>query len=328
MTRRLSIDVDAFPIRGSFRIARGAKAEARVVVATVSDGGATGHGECVPYARYGETVDGVVAALEGLRPAVENGLDRHQLLTALPAGAARNALDCALWDFEAKQGRTPAWRLAGLDAAPDPLTTLFTISLGTPDSMAAAAACAADRPWLKVKLGGDGDLDRLQAVRQAAPGARLVVDANEGWRLDQLTAYAPALAAAGVRLVEQPLPAGQDDALAGLALPVPLAADESFHGIDDIDRLAGRYQVLNLKLDKTGGLTAALTIRERARAAGFGIMVGCMVGSSLSMAPAVLLAQDADYVDLDGPLLLATDRAPGLTYDGSLLYPPSPALWG
>ena len=327
MTRGFLLAPEEFPIRGDFRIARGGKAVARVVVAELREGACRGRGECVPYGRYGETVEGVLAQLEMLRTAVEAGLERSALQDALPPGAARNALDCALWDLEAKRSGQPAWALAGLPQ-PVPRTTLFTISLAAPEAMAKAARQASDRPLLKVKLGAAGDPERLQAVRQAAPQAGLVVDANEGWSPAQLVDYGPLLVEAGVLLVEQPLPAGQDEALRGLGYPVPLGADESFHGLADIERLAGLYQLVNLKLDKTGGLTEALRVRERALAAGFGIMVGCMVGSSLSMAPATLLTDGAAFVDLDGPLLLTADRSPGLRYDGAVLHPSTGEVWG
>jgi L-alanine-DL-glutamate epimerase-like enolase superfamily enzyme len=329
VTRSLIVRRESFPIRGGFRISRGAKTTAEVVVAEIVDRGNRGRGECVPYRRYGETVDQVVDALQALQPAVADGIGREALAALLPAGAARNALDCALWDLEAKQSGKPAWQLAGLPR-PAPAVTAFTLSLDSPLAMAAAASNAGQRPLLKVKLGGaDGDdMARLAAVRQAAPTARLLVDANEGWTAAQLADYAPALAGWNVALVEQPLPAGSDDSLRGLACPVPLAADESFHGAADIARLAGLYQLVNVKLDKTGGLTAALAAVRQAKAAGLGVMIGCMVGSSLAMAPALLLAALAEFIDLDGPLLLAADRPDGLRYEGSTVYPPAADLWG
>lgn len=328
MTRRLAVRRETFPIRGSFRISRGARTEAAVVVAEIDDGRVSGHGECVPYARYGETVDGVVAAIEGLAPAIAGGADRQALMRLTPPGAARNAVDCALWDYEAKVTGRPAWRSAGLAAPPVPVTTLYTIGIDTPEAMGAAARAAADRPLLKIKLGGDGILARVRAVRAGAPTARLVVDFNEGADFDELRAAGAELAALGVELIEQPLPAGQDQSLAGLDLPVPLGADESVHSPEDLGKLRGLYQAVNIKLDKTGGLTEALTMKAEAKRAGFAIMIGCMVGTSLAMAPALLLAQGAQFVDLDGPLLLARDRAPGLRYEGALVHPPEPALWG
>ncbi len=328
MTRRLVVRRETFPIRGSFRISRGAKTQADVVVAAIHDGAAIGRGECVPYARYGESVDGVVAAIEKLSAAIADGLDRTGLQTVMPPGAARNALDCALWDLEAKRSGIPVWRTAGLAALPRPIETLFTIGIDEPAAMEAAARTARDRPLLKIKLGNDRLLERVRAVRSGAPKARLVVDFNEGADFDALKAAGTELKALGIELIEQPLPAGQDSALAGLNFPVPLGADESIHDSPDIAKLGALYQVVNIKLDKTGGLTEALAMKRRAQAAGLKIMIGCMVATSLSMAPATLLAQDADFVDLDGPLLLAQDRDPGLRYDGALIYPPSPDLWG
>lgn len=327
--RRLTVRCERFPIRGAFRISRGAKTEAAVVVAEVTDGPHRGWGECVPYARYGESVEGVIAALEGLAEAVASGMNRAGLAAALPPGAARNALDCALWDLEAKQSGAPVWRAAGLTAAPGPLTTCYTLSVDEPAAMAAAAReRAARHPLFKMKLTGAGDLERVAAVRAAAPAARLVVDANEGWTLEQLHQFGPALAALGVEMIEQPLPAGQDEALRGVSCPVPLGADESCHGVESLEGLRGLYQVVNIKLDKTGGLTEALAMRRAADALGFDVMVGCMVATSLAMAPAMMVGQGARYVDLDGPLLLAEDRAPGLSYDGAVVQPPAPELWG
>ncbi len=331
----LSQRTEAWPIRGAFAISRGAKTEAHVVVAELSDGPCTGRGECIPYARYGETVDGVLAAIARMGPALAEGLDRAGLQQALPPGAARNALDCAFWDLEAKRRGTPAYALAGL-SPPRPLVTAYTISLDTPDAMAERARAAAQRPLLKVKLGGAGsaknaeagDPARITAVRAAAPSAELIVDANEGWREDTLAQNLAACAAAGVTLIEQPLPAGDDAVLARIKHPVPLCADESVHDRASLRALRGKYDAVNIKLDKAGGLTEALGLAEEAHHLGFELMVGCMVATSLSMAPAMLVAQAARVVDLDGPLLLARDRPDGLRYDGSLVYPPSQALWG
>ena len=330
----LHVRRENYPIRGGFAISRGSKREAVVVVAelfmTTSNGQAIrGVGECVPYARYGETVDGVVAAIEAQGSAIAGGMDRLALQTAMPAGAARNALDCAFWDLECKAAGLPAWKLAGL-APPRPVATAFTISLASPADMARAARDAAAMPLLKLKLGG-GDADdivRVMRVRENAPDARLIVDANEGWTIEQLAVLAPQLAGLGVALIEQPLPAPQDATLAGFQSPVPLGADESCHGIEELAALRVRYGVVNIKLDKTGGLTGALALKTAAQAAGFGIMVGCMVATSLSMAPAFLLAQDADFVDLDGPLLLERDRLPAIAYDGAWMAPPPTELWG
>ena len=302
-----------------------------MVVAELGDGRVTGRGECVPYARYGESADSVIAAIEAMRGPLAAGLDRAGLQKAMPAGAARNALDCAFWDLAAKQSRRPVDELAGL-SAPRPLTTAFTISLGTPAAMAEATAKASERPLLKIKLGGStddgGDAARIAAVRAAAPRATLIVDANEGWTEDSLPAHLEACAAAGVVLVEQPLPEGRDQALAGLRRPIPVCADESVHDRASLAALAGKYDAINIKLDKTGGLTEALAMADAATARGYAIFAGCMVATSLSMAPAMLLAQAARFADLDGPLLLAKDRVPGLRYEGSLIYPPEPALWG
>ena len=323
----LTVRTERWPIAGSFTIARGAKTEAAVVVAEITDGAVTGRGECVPYARYRETVEGVTAALGAMREALAGGLDRAALQSAMPAGAARNALDCAFWDLEANAIGKPAHVLASL-AAPGPLVTAYTISLGTPEAMAEAAAAASSRKLLKVKLGGDGDPQRIRAVRQAAPNAELIVDANEAWRPDTLAANLAACADAGVTLVEQPLPAGDDAALATIKRPIPVCADESVHDRASLSSLVGKYDAVNIKLDKTGGLTEALAMAREAERLGFSLMVGCMVATSLSMAPAMLLAQRARMVDLDGPLLLARDREHGLRYEGSLVYPATSALWG
>ncbi len=327
MPRKLTIAVEHFPIAGSFVIARGAKTEAVVVVTAISDGPSTGRGECVPYARYGETVESVVAQIESLRAAIETGLDRFALQELLPAGAARNAIDCALWDLDAKIAGVSAFALAGIDRL-SPVTTAFTISVGTPEVMAQAAHAASHRPLFKIKLAGEGDPARIAAVRTAAPQSELIVDANEAWTEANLTQNLEACAKAEVRLVEQPLPAGQDAALAKIAHMVPICADESAHDRHGLDALRARYDAINVKLDKTGGLTEALALTEAAQALGFSLMIGCMVSSSLAMAPALLLAPRAKFVDLDGPLLLAADRPHGLKYDGSIVYPPTADLWG
>ncbi len=320
--------IERWPLAGAFTISRGSKTEAVVVLAELGDGTHRGRGECVPYARYGETPDGVVAAIEAMRPALWRGLDRAALQDAMPAGAARNALDCAYWDLGAKQAGCRVYELAGL-AAPKPLVTAYTISLGTPVAMAEAAEQAASRPLLKVKLGGGGDdVARIAAVRRAAPRARLIVDANEGWDDKDLAKNFAACAQAGVVLIEQPLPEGRDDALARVKRPIPVCADESVHDRASLDALAGKYDAINVKLDKAGGLTEALALAAEAERRGFGIMAGCMVATSLAMAPAMLVAQRASVVDLDGPLLLAKDRPDGLRYAGSLAYPSEPVLWG
>ncbi|HUT50982.1 MAG TPA: N-acetyl-D-Glu racemase DgcA [Alphaproteobacteria bacterium] len=324
---RLTVGIERWPIRGAFTIARGAKREAIVVVAEITGGGHLGRGECVPYARYGESVDGVAAAIEACGPALAQGLDRDGLASLLPPGAARNALDCALWDLEAKRSGRSATALAGLPPL-HKVMTAFTISLGDPETMAAQAKAAARHSLLKLKLGGAGDRDRLAAVRAAVPQARLIADANEAWQPHETETLLAAAAATGVELVEQPLPAGDDALLAQIAHSVPICADESVHGRASLEALVGRYDAVNIKLDKTGGLTEALATATRARALGLKIMVGSMVATSLSMAPALLVAQDADWVDLDGPLLLEADRTPGLIYEADMVSPPPPALWG
>ena len=310
-----------------FAISRGSKTTAEVVIAEVSDGEFRGRGECVPYPRYDESVDSVVAALEAMRGAVFSGLDRHELQRAMPPGAARNALDCAFWDLDAKRDDRRAADIAGLGPL-KPLVTAYTLSLDTPERMGEAAAAQRSRPLLKLKLSGDGDIARVRAVRRAAPASRLIVDANEGWSERHLHEVMPALAEFGVELIEQPLPAGADDVLARVPRPIAVCADEACHTSGDLDRLQGKYDAVNIKLDKTGGLTEALALAEAAAARGFKIMVGCMIGSSLAMAPAMLVAQRASVVDLDAPLLLASDRVPGLRYDGSTVHPPEPTLWG
>ena len=324
---RLAVRVERWPIRGGFTIARGSKHEAVVVVAQVNDGIRTGRGECVPYARYGESVEATVAAIEACVESLASGVSRAELATLLPAGAARNALDCALWDFEAKRSGRSAAELAGV-APLRPVETAFTISLATPEAMAAKAREASAYPLLKLKLGGAGDKERLASIREAVPEARLIADANEAWQTNDIESLLAVAAAHRVELVEQPLPADRDDMLAHLERPVPVCADESVHGLASLDDIAGRYDAVNIKLDKTGGLTEALAVAERARALGLKIMAGSMVATSLSMAPAMLLAQGADYVDLDGPLLLARDRVPGLSYQSGRILPPLPALWG
>jgi L-alanine-DL-glutamate epimerase-like enolase superfamily enzyme len=310
-----------------FAISRGSKTAAEVVVAEIYDGDFRGRGECVPSPRFGESVESVVAALDAAKGAVFSGLDRAGLQHAMPPGAARNALDAAFWDIEAKRDDRPVAALAGLGVL-KPVITAYTLSLDTPQRMGEAAAVQRDRPLLKLKLTGDGDLDRVRAVRNNAPASRLIVDANEAWTAAHFAELAPALAALGVELIEQPFPADADEALAEMPHPVPVCADESCHAASDLDGLVGKYDAINIKLDKTGGLTEALALAKAARERGFMIMVGCMIGTSLAMAPAMLVAQRASVVDLDAPLLLAQDRVPGLRYDGSLVYPPEAKLWG
>ena len=323
----LSIAVERFPILGKFVIARGAKTEAVVVVATIEDRGFRGRGESVPYARYGETVESVLTQIASVRTQLEAGADRGRLQSLLPPGAARNALDCALWDLDAKRCGVAAHVLAGV-MPPAPVTTAFTISAGSPAEMAETAAKARERPLLKIKLAGEDDAARLAAVCAAAPGSTLIVDANEAWQQADLERYLEACAEVGVALVEQPLPAAKDAILAKIQHIVPICADESVHDCTGLEALRARYDAINVKLDKTGGLTEALALVNLAQRLSFELMIGCMVASSLAMAPALLLAGRARFVDLDGPLLLACDRPDGLIYKGSIVLPPTRELWG
>jgi len=323
----LQVSDERWPIAGAFTISRGSKTEAHVVVAEVAHDGHAGRGEAVPYARYGESIDSVRAEIESVRDRIESGADRQALQSLLPPGAARNALDCALWDLEAKREGRRAYTIAGF-ARLDPVKTAYTISLGSAEAMGEAARAAGGRPLLKLKLGGPDDLDRVEAVRRAALKTRLIVDANEALTLDALRRLAPELFKLDVKAIEQPLPAGADAELEGYDSPILLCADESIHSRAELEACARRYGCINIKLDKTGGLTEALALRTEARALGLEIMAGCMVATSLAMAPAMLLAQQARFVDLDGPLLLARDREGGLRYDGSTVYPPDAALWG
>ncbi|HUI21620.1 MAG TPA: N-acetyl-D-Glu racemase DgcA [Methylocella sp.] len=323
----LTVSVEHFPILGKFVISRGAKTEAIVVVATIEHESFRGRGEGVPYARYGESVDSVLTQIDSVRTAIEESSDRRLLQSLLPPGAARNALDCALWDLEAKRSGIAAHVLAGVPP-PRPVVTAFTISAASPEEMAIAAARARGRPVLKIKLAGEGDLARLAAVRAAAPEAALIVDANEAWSQATLERNLEACAKAGVALVEQPLPAGEDAALGKIQHLVPICADESVHDRAGLEALRPLYDALNVKLDKTGGLTEALAVVSLAQSLGFEIMIGCMVASSLAMAPALLLAGSARFIDLDGPLLLERDRPEGLLYENSIVNPAAPALWG
>ncbi len=325
-TRTLEAIEQSFPIAGSFTISRGTRTAVDVVMATITDGEFSGRGECTPYPRYGESVHGVKETILSQAHAVADGMTRHELQDALPAGAARNALDCAMWDLEAKKSGRRVWELAGFDRL-RPLTTAYTISLGPPEEMAASAA-ASNRPLLKLKLGGDGDEERIRAIRTAVPETRLIVDANEAWSAEILPHLMQTCAQHNIALVEQPLPAGSDDLLSKIDRPIPVCADESAHDRSGLKKLVGKYDVINIKIDKTGGLTEALLLAEAATAAGLDIMVGCMLASSLAMAPAMLVAQQAGTVDLDGPLLLASDRTPSIHYDGSLMHPPEAGLWG
>ncbi|MEO1746385.1 MAG: N-acetyl-D-Glu racemase DgcA [Pseudomonadota bacterium] len=333
MPLTIEVHAERFPIDGQFRISRSTKTHAEVLVCTVSDGTFKGVGECVPYTHYGETLEAVSAqvidasAVLNTATATALGDLRAHLTSSLPTGAARNALDCALWDLEAKRLCEPVHHLMP-GPPPRPVETAFTLSLDTPDRMADAARGASSRPLLKIKLGGDHDVECMHAVTANAPNSDLIIDANEAWTPDRLPALMLEAARLGVALIEQPLPANADQALATMPHPVPICADESAHFAGDLAALTDRYDYVNIKLDKAGGLTEALAMRAEARRLGFGVMIGCMVGTSLAMAPAVLLAQDADYVDLDGPLLLAKDRQPGLHYYGNTVSPPETALWG
>ena len=314
---------DTFPLAQAFSISRGSRTEAEVLRVIISKNGFTGSGECVPYARYDETLDSVSKDIEGL-PEV---YDRQSLHSLLPAGAARNAVDCALWDLEAKSVGKRVWELANIKK-PGPEITAYTLSLDTPKNMEDQARINAFRPILKIKLGGADDLSRLKAVRRGAPNSSIIVDANEGWNITTYLDLEPSLKELGVKLVEQPLPAWDDDALLGLPRTIPICADESCHDRTSLEKLKGKYDIINIKLDKTGGLTEALALRSLATRNGFSFMVGCMIGSSLAMAPAILVAQGAKITDLDAPLLLAEDRANPLRYDKKGVHPPDKILWG
>jgi len=327
MPRHLSVKIDSFPLKRAFNISRGAKTAADVVTCAITDNGVSGWGECVPYKRYGETVEGVLEAIEALAGPISEGMTRQDLQNVMKPGAARNAIDCALWDLEAK--------LSGIRVAttachilPRPVRPAIWSRRWEPAEMADEARAHSSQKLLKVKVGTSDDRARMHAVASAARDAEIILDANEGWDESNIREHLLLAAELHIGLIEQPLPAGKDDILAHIPHPVPICADESVHTVADLQSLSDRYDAINIKLDKTGGLTEALLMRDRARELGFGVMVGCMVGSSLAMAPAVLLAQDADWVDLDGPLLMAKDRSPGLTYSGSLVSPPSPDLWG
>jgi L-alanine-DL-glutamate epimerase-like enolase superfamily enzyme len=323
MGMSLIVRRESFKLAQVFTISRGSRSEAQVLSVQITRGGVTGYGECVPYARYGETLDSVSEQIAGLPQDIE----RKALQYALPAGAARNAVDCALWDLEAKKTHRRVWDLAGVPA-PGPEVTAYTLSLASPEEMEEQARKNAFRPLLKIKLGTPEDMPRLEAVRRGAPLSRIMVDANEGWSAEVYSDLAPHLVRLGVEMVEQPLPAGQDDALLGLERPVPLCADESCHDRNGLEKLRGKYDMINIKLDKTGGLTEALALRRAAEEMGFDIMVGCMIGSSLAMAPATVVARGAKVVELDAPLLLAEDRDNALHYDADGVHPPVAALWG
>ncbi len=327
MPRYLQATTERFPVAGSFTISRGSRTHVDVVTCAIEDGSFIGIGECVPYARYGETIDGVIADITSVQQHIAAGLTRGELQHVMKPGAARNAVDCALWDLEARMsGITVAERIIG--RAAEPLVTAYTISLADPETMAAKAAENAARPLLKIKTGTADDEARLRAVRAAAPQARIIIDANEGWNDNNIEHYLRLAAQLQIALIEQPLPSGNDAILSRIHHPVPICADESVHSTKDLAGLRGRYDAINIKLDKTGGLTEALVMKAEAERLGFTIMVGCMLGTSLGMAPAILVAQGTAFADLDGPLLLAQDREPGLVYEGSLVHPARPELWG
>ena len=325
--QRLTVTHRTWALARPFTTAHGVKTTAGIVVVEISDGDARGRGEGVPLQRYGESIGSVVAAIEAMKGAIVSGLDRETLQHAMPPGAARNALDCAFWDIDAKRAFCRATDLAGLGAL-KPVVTAFTIGLDTPEKMAELAAANRARPLLKLQLGGDGDVERVRAVRQAVPASRLIVDANESWTEAQFSEFLPALVDCRVELIEQPLPAGADEALARLERSIPLCAGESCRTLADLDRLDGKYQAINIGLDKAGGLTAALALVADAKRRGFRIVVGGTIGTSLGIAPALLVAQQAEIVVLDGPLHLESDRVPGLRYDGSTIHPPDANLWG
>ena len=328
MNRSLKVQENVFALSQPFVIARGARDKANVICVEISEGENKGWGESVPYARYNETVQGVMETIETLRDKLEGGMNRETLQECLPAGAARNAIDCALWDLEAKQTGKPVFKLAGINE-PKPCVSAYTISLGEPEQMNTDAKKCADYPLLKIKLGGQqGDVERLNAVREGAPNSDIIVDANEGWDVEMFNEMTEIFVKCGVRMVEQPFPAEKDEVLRELDHPLPICADESCHVRGDLEKLKGKYDVVNIKLDKTGGLTEALALRKEAEKCGFEIMVGCMIGSSLSMAPATLVAQNAQYVDLDGPLFLADDREPPIVYKENMIFPPQTKLWG
>lgn len=325
--QKLTVTRRSWPLARPVMTAQGLRTTADVVVADISDGDSRGRAEGVPVGRFGESIESVFAAVEAMKGAVLGGLNRETLQTALPPGAARNALDCALWDIDAKRAYQSVSDLAGLDAM-TPVMTTFTLTLDTPAAMAELAAANRVRPLFKLELGGDGDIERVQAVRSAVPASRLIVDANETWTEAMLAEFLPALIDCRVELIEQPLPADADDALARLQGPIPICADESCRSRADLDRLDGKYQAVNIKLDKVGGLTEALALAAEAKRRGLRVMAGGMIGTSLGIAPALVLALRADIIDLGGPLLLASDRVPGLRYDGSTIHPPEASFWG
>jgi len=325
--REISVEAEIWPLRNAFTISRGSKTEAHVIVVEIREDGKVGRGESVPYPRYNETVDGVIARIKSLESEIKNGLDRNGLQSLMKAGAARNAVDCALWDLEAKLSNKPVWQLARLNP-PKAVLTAITISLDSPEAMGRAAAQLSGAHLLKIKLDDQQIVARIRAVRENARATRIILDANESWTLEILKDLSSELVSLGVDMIEQPLPAGDDTNLSEIDHLVPLCADESCHTSEDIDKLKGHYEWINIKLDKTGGLTEARRLALAAQEKGFDLMVGCMVATSLAMAPATLLGSYAKVVDLDGPLLLTEDRPLGLRFEESYVYPPDPALWG
>lgn len=321
------LETVAWPVDGAFTISRGSRQFAEAVAVRLVDDGYFGRGECAPYARYGETTQSVEQQIRAAISAMDGRPDRRRLQGVLPAGAARNALDCALWELEARKSGVSVASLSGLKPV-DWVETAYTLSLDTPEKMRLRAVAHRDKTLLKLKLSGAGDLERVVAVRDGAPDARIIVDANESWTIDDYRTLTPHLDEIGVSLIEQPFPANDDDALRSLPRPIPICADESCHTRAELPRLVGLYDMINIKLDKTGGLTEAIALMEAGRAHGMSIMIGCMLGSSLAVAPARLIAPYADIVDLDGPLLLALDREPAIRFKGNRMENPAPALWG
>ncbi len=325
--QRLTLTHRAWALARPITTPHGVATTTDVIMAEISDGDAGGRGECVPIRRYGETTETVMAALVAMKDAISSGLSRDTLQQALPPGAARNALDCAFWHLDANRLYRNAAEMAGFGAV-KPVMTAFTLAFDTPEKMAEQANANSARPIFRLELGGAGDIERVRAVRQVAPASRIIVDANESWNAAELDAFMPVLLDLRVELVEQPLPADADDALTRLEYPIPVCADESCRSRADLDRLDGKYAVVNIKLDKVGGLTEALALAEEAKRRGLQIMVGGMIGTSLGVAPALIVAQQAKIVDLEGPLHLAFDRGSALRYEGSLIHPPNPNLWG
>jgi L-alanine-DL-glutamate epimerase-like enolase superfamily enzyme len=328
MRRSLTVQGETFPLNTPFRISRGTKTAAEVVTVRITQDGVTGWGECVPYPRYGETVENTISAIEPLREALEAGLGREELLGLLPAGAARNAVDCALWDLEVRLGGTDAAASLGIGTPLPPIPTALTVGLDTPERMGEAARAFADVPLVKVKVDRSDPAAQMRAVRAAAPKPRIIVDPNESWTIEDVRALQDLMVELRIDLLEQPLPADEDGALAGFQSAIPIAADESIHSAEDLDALPDGYGIVNIKLDKAGGLTAALALEKAARARGLGIMTGCMVCSSLSIAPALLIGTRSLFADLDGPLWLARDRPGGVSAKQGMLSPPQPGFWG